>query len=78
VKMTVVNSALNAIRVHGRMKRQWQNVRPTWYYWNLQKRRKYNEKNNYDIGIIIIANCFNTACRGKSMHMEITSGKKLY
>jgi hypothetical protein len=42
VKMIVVNSAQNAMRALGRMKRLWHNVRPTWYYWILQKRRKYN------------------------------------
>jgi len=33
VRMTAVNSAQNVIKVLGRMKRQWQNVRPIWYYY---------------------------------------------
>jgi hypothetical protein len=31
-RMTAENSALNAMRVLGRMIRLWQNVRPIWYY----------------------------------------------
>ncbi|NBS55077.1 hypothetical protein EBT23_05915 [bacterium] len=40
-RMTAVNSALNVMTALGKMKRQWHNVRPIWYSWNLQKRRKY-------------------------------------
>jgi hypothetical protein len=32
-KMTAVNSAQNVIKVLGRMKRLWQNVRPIVYYY---------------------------------------------
>jgi len=41
VKMTAENFAQNVTKVLGKMKRLWQNVRPTWYYWNLEKRRMY-------------------------------------